>query len=186
MSGLIYTSIASLDGYVADTNGDFSWAAPDEEVHRFVNDHEREVSTYLYGRGMYDVMVAWETAGDDEDDQPVIRDFATIWRAADKVVYSTTLSSPRSARTRVEGQFDPETVRRLVAEADGPVSIGGAHLAAAALRASLVDEVHLLAVPVAVGGGTRFLPDDLRIGLRLMDQRQFDSGVVFLRYAVRA
>lgn len=178
----VYLSIVSLDGYVADADGDFSWAAPDEEVHRFVNDLARPVSTYLYGHGMYDVMTAWETAGDLEDDEPVIREFAEIWRAAEKVVYSTTLKAPRSARTRVERTFDPEVVARLVTGASGNVSVGGPHLAASALRAGLVDEIHVFVVPFVAGAGTSFLPDDLRLGLRLVDERRFASGVVYLHY----
>lgn len=181
---LIYSALTSLDGYVADADGDFSWAAPDEEVHGFVNDLERPVSTYLYGRGMYDVMAYWESAGVADDDEPVIRDYARIWRAADKVVYSTTLTSVASERTRIESEFVPKDVRELIDGAGGDVSVGGPHLAAAALRAGLVDRIRALVVPYVAGGGTSFLPEDVRLRLRLVDERRFTGGVVFLHYEV--
>jgi dihydrofolate reductase len=176
---LIYASIASLDGYVADADRDFGWAAPDEEVHAFVNDLERPIGTHLYGRRMYEVMVAWETM---DDPAPVMRDFTRIWRAAEKVVYSRSLQTASSARTRIERDFDPEAVRRLKAAADRDVSIGGPGLAAVAIRAGLVDELHLLIVPVLVGGGIRSLPDGVRWPLELVDQRRFDGGMAYLRY----
>lgn len=187
MAKLIYSSIASLDGYLADQNGDFSWAAPDEEVHRFVNDLERPIGTYLYGRRMYEVMSAWETIGlgdDDDDADPVSRDFGDIWRAADKVVYSTSLEAAATARTEVERTFDPKMVRRRKATAGADLSVGGPHLAAAALRARLVDELQVFVVPVVVGGGTAYLPEDLRLTLALVAERRFASGVVYLRYSV--
>jgi dihydrofolate reductase len=179
---LIYSAIASLDGYVADAEGTFDWSAPDEEVHAFVNDLERPIGTYLYGRRMYDVMVAWETmplAGEP----PAMRDFAEIWRAADKVVYSRTLDAPASARTRVEREFDPEAVRRMKEEADRDISVGGPELAGQALAAGLVDEVGLFLCPIAVGGGTRALPAGVRVPLALREERRFANGVVYLRYA---
>jgi dihydrofolate reductase len=179
MAHLIYTTIASLDGYIADADGNFDWSAPDEEVHAFVNDLERPVGTYLCGRRLYEVMAVWETMDDPE---PVMRDYAAIWRAADKVVYSRTLQDVSSARTRIERAFDPEAVRALKAGAGADLSVGGAQLAAQALRAGLVDECRLLLSPVVVGGGTRALPDGLRLGLDLLDQRRFDNGVVYLRY----
>jgi dihydrofolate reductase len=179
---LVYAAIASLDGYVADEDGTFEWAAPDEEVHAFVNDLERPVGTYLYGRGMYEVMVAWETPEAFADDSPVTRDFAAIWQAADKVVYSRTLEGVSSARTRIEREFDPEAVRRMKAAATRDITVGGPGLAGAAIRAGLVDDVHLLVVPVLVGGGTRSLPDDVRLDLELCDVRRFGSGVVHLHY----
>lgn len=182
MGRLTYSAIASLDGYVVDADGSFAWAAPDEEVHAFVNDMERDVGTHLYGRRMYEVMAFWETVDDDE---PVMRDYAQVWRAADKVVYSSTLDEVRSARTRLERTFDPDEVRRLVAEAGADVSIGGPTLAAHALRAGLVAELTLFVTPVVVGGGTNWLPRDVRLDLALVDEHRFTGGVVHLRYRPR-
>jgi dihydrofolate reductase len=179
---LIYSAITSLDGYVADENGDFDWAAPDEEVHAFVNDLERPVGTYLYGRRMYEVMLAWETAHTFADESPVMRDFAQIWQAADKIVYSTTLDTVSSARTRIEREFDPEAVRQLKAEAARDLTVGGPDLAAQAIRAGLVDEWHLFLTPIVVGSGNPSLPDDVRVNLELLDERRFAGGVVHLRY----
>ena len=177
MARLIYSAIASLDGYVADEDGSFDWAAPDEEVHSFVNDLTRDVGTHLYGRRMYEVMVAWETM---EDPEPVMRDFAGIWRAADKVVYSRTLEAPSSARTRIERDFDSSAVRGMKESLEADISMGGPHLAAQALEAGLVDECHLFLTPVVVGAGNPALPAGLR--LELLDHRRFGSGVVYLRY----
>jgi dihydrofolate reductase len=185
MAKLIYSAITSLDGYVADEDGNFDWAAPDEEVHAFVNDLERPVGTYLYGRRMYEVMVFWETARAFADQRPVMQDFAKIWQAADKVVYSTTLAAVSSARTRIERDFDPEAVRRMKAAAGRDLGVGGPHLAAAAIRAGLVDEYQLFLVPFMVGGGTQSLPDNVRVQLELLDERRFGGGVVFLRYRTR-
>jgi dihydrofolate reductase len=182
MAKLIYSAIASLDGYVADADGRFEFLAPDEEVHAFVNELERPVGTHLYGRRMYDVMVAWETWPLD-DETAVTRDWAESWRAADKVVFSRTLQEPRSARTRIEREFDPEAVRRMKEEADRDISIGGPELAGQALAAGLVDEVVLLLSPIAIGGGNRALPDGLRLELELRDERRFANGVVCLSYA---
>jgi dihydrofolate reductase len=172
---LVYTALASLDGYIADADGRFEWAAPDREVHAFVNDLERDVGTMLLGRRMYEVLVVWETMDDPE---PEMRDFAQIWRAADKVVYSRTLEDVSSARTRIEREFDPEAVRRM----NGHVSIGGPELAGHAIRAGLVDEFQLFLSPVLVGGGTAALPDGVRRDLELVEERRFGNGVVFLRY----
>jgi dihydrofolate reductase len=180
---LIYAAIASLDGYVADADGRFDWAAPDEEVHAFVNDLERGIGTHLFGRRMYQVMVAWERMP-VEGEPPVIRDYAEIWREADKVVYSSTLEEPSSARTRIERTFDPETVRQMKASADRDLGVGGPHLAAEALRAGLVDELNLFVAPAVVGGGNRWLPDDVRLDLELLDQRRFAGGFVHLHYRV--
>jgi dihydrofolate reductase len=178
---LIYSAITSLDGYVADEHGNFDWAEPDEEVHRFLNELERPVGTYLYGRRMYEVMVLWETV--DVADQPAhVRDFAEIWRAADKVVYSKTLEAVSSARTRIEREFDPAVVRQLKATAARDLTVGGPELAGQALAAGLVDELHLFVAPVVVGGGARALPDGVRLELELLDERRFASGVVHLRY----
>ena len=181
MAKLIYSAIASLDGYVADEDGNFDWAAPDEDVHRFVNDLERPVGTYLYGRRMYEVMVFWETAG-GADQPPFARDFAKIWRAADKVVYSRTLETVSSAKTRIARDFDPEAVQRLKATAERDLTVGGPGLAGQALAAGLVDECQLFVAPVVVGGGTRALPDGVRLDLELLDEQRFASGVVHLRY----
>jgi dihydrofolate reductase len=174
---LVYSALASLDGYIADADGSFEWAAPDEEVHAFVNDLERPVGTFLLGRRMYEVLAVWDTIDDPE---PVMRDFAQIWRAADKIVYSRTLEAPSTARTRIEREFDPEAVRRMKAERE--LSIGGPELAGDAIRAGLVDECRLFLSPVVVGGGTPALPDGVRWSLELVDERRFGNGVVYLRY----
>lgn len=185
MAKLIYTSIASLDGYVADNDGGFDWAAPDEEVHRFVNDLERPVGTYLYGRRMYEVMVYWETAHTLADQPPFARDFAEIWRAADKIVYSTTLETVSSSRMRIERDFDVAVVRQMKASAARDLTVGGPELAAQALRAGLVDDYHLFIAPIVVGGGTRSLPTNVRLRLELLDERRFGSGMVYLHYRTR-
>ena len=185
MAKLISTAIASLDGYVADRDGNFDWAAPDEEVHRFVNAQERPIGTYLYGRRMYETMVFWETAMDAPDQPAFVREYAEIWQAADKVVYSSTLQAVASARTRIERSFDPQAVRKLKATSARDISIGGPHLAAEAIRSGLVDEYRQLMVPVIVGGGNRWLPDGVRVDLELVDERRFDGGVVASRYRRR-
>jgi dihydrofolate reductase len=185
MAKLIYSAIASLDGYVADEDGNFDWAEPDEEVHRFVNDLERRVGTYLYGRRMYEVMACWETASTQADQPPFVRDYAEVWQSADKVVYSRTLEGVSSARTRIERGFDPEAVRQLKAAAGADLSVGGPGLAAEALKAGLVDALHLFLSPVVVGGGNRALPDDVRLRLELLDERRFGNGVVHLHYRTR-
>ncbi|MGB2875273.1 MAG: dihydrofolate reductase family protein [Gaiellaceae bacterium] len=179
---LVYSAIASLDGYVEDEKGKFDWAAPDAEVHAFVNDLERPVGTYLYGRRMYETMVDWETVADDRQ---FMRDYAEIWRAAEKVVYSRSLETVSSARTRIERNFDPEAVRQLKATGRGEISVGGPGLAAEAIRAGLVDEYRLFLVPVVVGGGKRALPDGVHFELELLDERRFESGVVYLHYQQR-
>ncbi len=182
MAKLIYSAITSLDGYVADEDGNFDWAAPDDEVHAFVNDLERPVGTYLYGRRMYDVMAVWENAHTFADEHPVTQDFAAIWQAADKIVYSTTLETVTSARTRIERDFDPEAIRQLKASAGPDIGIGGPHLAAEAIKAGLVDEWQLFVTPVVVGGGNPALPDGVRVQLELLDERRFANGVVYLHY----
>jgi dihydrofolate reductase len=186
MAKLFYTAITSLDGYVADEDGKFDWAAPDEEVHAFVNDLERPIGTYLCGRRLYDTMAVWETMPSGPDQQAVIRDYAEIWRSANKIVYSTTLASVSSARTRIERQFEPDAVRQIKASADRDVSVGGPHLAAQAIRAGLVDECHLFVTPVIVGGGTQALPDHARVDLELLGERRFGNGVVHLHYRITA
>jgi dihydrofolate reductase len=185
MARLFYSAITSLDGYVADSDGNFDWAAPDEEVHAFVNDLERPVGTYLYGRRMYETMVAWETMPTGADESPVVRDFAALWQAADKVVYSTTLETVSSARTRIERAFDPEAVRQMKEGAGRDLSVGGPGLAAEAIKAGLVDECRLFVAPMVVGGGTAALPANVRLELALLDERRFANGTVYLRYRTR-
>jgi dihydrofolate reductase len=182
MAKLIYSGIMSLDGYIADENGNFDWAEPDEEVHAFVNDLERPIGTYLFGRRMYDVMVAWESI---DDEQPVIKDYAEIWRAADKIVYSRRLEKVSSTRTRLERTFDPDAIREMKDTAERDISVGGPELAAQAIRAGLVDEIHLYLSPIVVGGGTRALPDGARVMLELLAERRFGNGVVYLRYGTK-
>ena len=182
MGRLIFSAIASLDGYTVDSSGSFDWAQPDEEVHAFVNDRERDIGTYLYGRRMYETMRVWQDMGDSEE--PVIADYAAVWQSSDKVVFSSTLSEVTTPKTRLQSRFDPEEVRRLVAGADHDVSIGGPTLAAAAFAAGLVDEVRLFLVPVAVGGGTPALPQGQFLGLRLLEERAFAGGTLGLQYAV--
>jgi dihydrofolate reductase len=183
MAALIYSAITSLDGYVADADGSFDWAVPDDEVHAFVNDLERSVGTYLYGRRMYEVMAAWETMTIPGGEPSAMRDFADIWRAADKVVYSTTLDAVSSARTRIERVFDPGSVRHMkAASATRDLSVGGPELAAQAIAAGLVDEIQLFVTPIVVGGGKHALPGDVRVRLELLDERRFGNGVVYLRY----
>ena len=153
-------------------------------MHAFVNDLARPVGTYLYGRSMYEVMIAWETL-DLVGEPPVIQDFAEIWRAADKIVFSRTLDSVSSTRTRLEREFDPEVVRRLKEEAGHDLAVAGPDLAGQAIKAGLVDEYHLFLAPVIVGGGKQMLPEDVRVDLELFDERRFDSGFVFLGYRAR-
>lgn len=187
MARLIYAAITSLDGYVEDEDGKFDWAMPDEEVHAFVNELERPVGTHLYGRRMYETMVFWESPPDLAGQPAFVRDFAEIWQAADKIVYSRTLPTASGARTRIERDFDPEAVRRLKATAARDLTVGGPELAAQAIEAGLVDEYHLFLVPVAVGGGKRSLPGDrVRVNLELLDERRFRSGTVYLRYRFAA
>lgn len=182
MAKLIYSGITSLDGYVADEDGNFDWSMPDEEVHTFLNDLQRPVGTYLFGRRMYEVMLYWETARTVTDEPAFVRDFTDIWQAAEKIVYSRTLETTSSARTRIERDFDPEAVRQLKAAAGGDITVGGPDLAAQAIRAGLVDEIHQFVTPVVVGGGKQFLPDNVRLRLDLLDERRFGNGVVHLHY----
>ncbi len=185
MARLLYSGITSLDGYIADASGSFAWAEPDEEVHAYVNDAHRTVGTHLYGRRLYEVMVAWENVSTTEG-PAVMRDFAATWQEADKIVYSTTLPEVSSPRTRLERRFDPAAVARLKETSDRDLLVGGPGLAASALRAGLVDEIRPVVVPVVVGGGTPFLPTDLTLALELLDERRFGNGTVALAYAVRA
>jgi dihydrofolate reductase len=184
MAKLIYSMIASMDGYVADEEGNFDRLAPDEEVHGFVNDLERPIGTYLYGRRMYEVMLFWEAVPNLAEEPPVIRDYAVLWRAAEKVVYSTTLETVSSTRTRIERAFDPVVVGQMKQSSDYDLTVGGSELAAQAIRAGLVDECHLFLTPVLLGGGKPALPAGVRLHLDLLDERRFASGVIHLRYAV--
>ena len=182
MAKLIYSALASLDGFVEDEHGKFDWAAPDEEVHAFVNALERPIGTYLYGRRMYETMLSWETVSTAADQPAVSREFAELWQAAEKVVYSRTLQTARSARTRIEREFEPDAVRRLKRSARADITVGGAELAGQAIAAGLVDECHLFLGPVLVGGGKRALPEKLRLALELIEERRFGNGVVHLHY----
>jgi dihydrofolate reductase len=184
MAKLIYSAIASLDGYVEDEQGNFDWAGPDEEVHAFVNDLERPIGTYLYGRRMYETMVYWESVDTGAAQPSVVRDYAELWRSAEKVVYSRSLETVSSARTRIERALDPHAVRLLKDSSSADITIGGAELAGQALGCGLVDECQLFLWPVVVGGGKRALPDDVRAQVELLDERRFQNGVVHLRYRV--
>lgn len=181
MARLVYTGNISLDGYTADADGKFDWGAPTEELHQYINDLERPHGTYLYGRRMYETMQIWQTWEGGSD---ASRDYADLWRAADKVVYSRTLTEPSTPRTRIEREFDPEAVRALKADATSDLSIGGSELAAAAFAAGLVDEIRLNISPVVVGGGSRALPHRIRHTLELIDEQRFEGGAVALRYRV--
>jgi dihydrofolate reductase len=181
---LIYAAIASLDGFVEDQRGSFEWAAPDAEVHEFVNDLERPIGTYLYGRRMYETMVYWETLSLEDEQSAVARDFAEIWRGADKIVFSRTLDRSSSARTVIKHDFDRAAINQLKQSSGRDITIGGAELAGQAMSAGLIDECHLFLCPIVVGGGKRALPDDVRIQLELLDEHRFRSGVVHLRYGV--
>jgi dihydrofolate reductase len=181
MAKLTYSMITSLDGYVADPDGNFDWGEPDAEVFLFINNLERDVSTYLYGRRMYETMVYWETF-EGTDDDPISSDFAEIWRGADKVVFSTTLERASSAKTRIERAFLPDDVRRMKESSNGDLSIAGPHLASQAIEAGLVDEMHLFVTPITIGGGTPAHPGESRSSLELLNVKRFDSGVVHLHY----
>ncbi|MGH2852284.1 MAG: dihydrofolate reductase family protein [Solirubrobacteraceae bacterium] len=184
MGRLIYSAITSLDGYVEDEHGGFGWATPDEEVHAFVNDLERPIGTHLYGRRMYETMVFWETEGTGGDRRAASRDYAEIWRASEKVVYSRTLAATISARTRIERDFSPDAIARLKESSARDITVGGPDLAGQAIATGLVDECHLFLNPVVVGGGKRALPDDVHVELELLAERSFRSGVVHLHYSL--
>jgi dihydrofolate reductase len=186
MAKLIYTAISSLDGYVADAEGNFDWSVPDEEVHRFVNDLERPIGTYLLGRRMYEVMRYWDSAPTDNGEPSAGKEYAKIWQATDKIVYSKSLDRVSAGKTRIEREFQPEAIKHLKATATRDVSVGGPTLAAQALKLGLVDECHLFLSPVVVGGGNPALPDNVRLGLELLDERRFGNGVVHLHYRVKA
>jgi dihydrofolate reductase len=182
---LIYAANTSLDGYLADERGDINWSAPSEEVFGFWTDFQRPIGTYVYGRGMYESMVYWENPSTGGDQPAAAPEFAEIWQAADKIVYSRTLQAPSSARTRIERDFDPAAIRRLKESSDRDITIGGADLAGQAMAAGLVDECHLVIAPVIIGGGKRALPDAVRVQLELLDERRFKNGAVHLRYGSR-
>ena len=185
MAKLIYSAIASLDGYVADEDGNFDWAVPDEEVLAFINDLDRPIGTHLYGRRMYETMRGWETDPTLADQSFLMRDFAEIWQAADKIVYSKTLEEVSTARTRIERDFDPEAVRRMKAAAGRDLLVGGPNLAAHAIKAGLVDEYHMFVTPIVVGGGKQSLPNGARVKLELLGERRFGNGMVHLHYRTR-
>jgi dihydrofolate reductase len=185
MAKLIYSAMTSLDGYINDEEGRFDWGEPDEEVHSFVNDLERPIGTYLYGRRLYEVMSYWQDPGDLRGAEEHHRDYARIWQAADKIVYSSSLDSVSTPRTRLEREFDPAAVGELKGAAEADLGVGGSTLAAEALRAGLVDELYQFLYPVIVGGGTPWLPDGLRLDLELQDERRFSTGVVYLHYHTR-
>jgi len=185
MAHLIYSAISSLDGYIEDMDGNFDWAAPDEEVHRYINDLERAAGTYLFGRRMYETMMVWETDPNFTASSPTLRDFAEIWQAADKIVYSKTLEAVSTRKTRVERVFDPEAVRQLKAATGHELHIGGPELAAHAFKAGLIDECHLFLAPILVGGGKQALPNNIRLALELLEERRFRNGMVHLHYQTR-
>ena len=185
MARLIYSTIASLDGYIADEDGRFDWAEPDEEVHTFINDRERAVGTYLLGRRTYEVLAYWDDPSAFDEQPTYVQEFAAIWQAADKIVYSRTLETARTERTRIARDFDPEAIRQLKAQSDRDVTVGGPELAAQAVRADLVDEYQVFVVPVLVGAGKQFLPSGGRVELELLDERRFGNGTVFLHYRTR-
>jgi len=185
MAKLIYSAMISLDGHIEDEKGKFDWAFPDAEVHAFINDLERPIGTHIYGRRMYETMAVWQSMSDEPGLPAVEADFAEVWRGLDKVVYSRTLETVWTPRTRLEREFEPGAVRRMKEEADRDISVSGPDLAQHAFRAGLVDEVHLWVFPVIVGGGKPGLPRDVRTDLELLDERRFDSGVVHMHYRTR-
>lgn len=185
MARLIYSAISSLDGYTEDMNGKFDWAAPDEEVHRFINNLERSARTHLYGRRMYETMLVWETDPNLAADSPLTRDFAEIWQAANKIVYSKTLEAVSTRRTQLERTLDPEAIRHLKEAVEHDILIGGPELAAHAFRAGLIDECHLFLIPILVGGGKSALPDNVRMELELLAERRFRNGTIYLHYRTR-
>lgn len=186
MAKLIYSAIMSLDGYIEDRDGKFDWAMPDEEVHKFINDLERTASTHLYGRRMYETMMGWETDPGLAAESPLLRDFAEIWQAADKIVYSRTLASVSTARTRLERDFDPEAIRQLKATARKDILIGGPELATHAFRAGLIDQCHLFLAPVVVGDGKRSFPNHIHLELEPLQERRFANGMLYLHYRTRS
>lgn len=185
MAQLIYSAISSLDGYIEDREGNFDWAMPDEEMHAFANNLERGVGTHLYGRRMYETLMVWETDPNLAAESPLLRDFAEIWQAANKIVYSKTLKAVSTRKTQIERNFDPEAIRQLKEASEYEIFIGGADLAAHAFRAGLIDEYHLFLTPIIVGGGKPSLPDNVQLKLELLEERRFGNGMVYLRYRTR-
>ena len=185
MARLIYTTNTSLDGYIEDMDGKFDWTAPDEEYFRFITNLIRADGTHLYGRRMYETMMLWETDPNLAGQSPLTREFAQVWQAADKIVYSRTLEAVSTRKTQIERNFDPEAIRRLKESVEQDIHIGGAELAGQALRSGLIDECHLFIIPIIVGGGKPALPDNVRLELELLDERRFSNSMVFLRYRVR-
>ena len=186
MAKLIYSAITSLDGYIADEQGNFDWAAPDEEVHGFVNEMTRPIGTFLFGRQMYEVMAVWETMPTSGDAHPVEQDFARIWQAADKIVYSRSLEKAATSKTKIVRDFDAGEIRRLKSASERDIGVGGSHLAAEAIKGGLVDELQQFVTPIVVGGGNHWLPKQVRVQLELLEERRFKSGVVYLRYRTKA
>src|SRR5512134_230791 len=185
MARLIYSAISSLDGYIEDRDGNFDWAMPDEEVHRFINNLERTAGTYLYGRRMYETMMVWETDPNLAADSPLTQDFAQIWQAADKIVYSKTLAAASTRNTEIERNFNPEAIRQLKGTVQQDIAIGGPELAAHAFQSGLIDECHLFLTPIIVGGGKPSLPDNVRLELELLAERRFSNGTIYLHYRTR-
>ncbi len=185
MAHLIYTANLSLDGYTEDKDGKFDWTAPTDEYFEFISNLVRDAGTYLYGRRMYETMMVWETDPTLAAESPLSRDFAEIWQAANKIVYSKTLETVSTRKTQLERSLDPEAIRQLKEAVEKDILIGGAELAAQAFRSGLVDECHLFLLPIIVGGGKPSLPANVRLELELLEERRFGSGVVFLRYRVR-
>ena len=185
MAHLIYSAISSLDGYIEDRDGNFDWAMPDEEVHTFINNIERSVGTYLLGRRMYEIMMVWETDPNLAAESPLMQDFAQIWQAANKIVYSRTLATPSTRYTKIARTFNPEAIEELKKTVQHEIAIGGAELAAHAFRAGLIDECHLFLIPIIVGSGKPSLPDNVRSELELLEERRFGNGTVYLRYRIR-
>lgn len=185
MGHLIYTTNASLDGYIEDRDGNFNWTEPDEEVFRFITNLVRAEGTYLYGRRLYETMMVWETDPNLAGESPLMRDFAEVWQSADKIVYSKTLETVLTRKTQLERNFDPEAIRQLKGAVDHDILIGGSELAAHAFRSGLIDECHLFIYPIIIGGGKQSLPDNVRLNLELLEERRFGNGVVFLRYRIR-
>ena len=184
MANLIYVTNVSLDGYIEDEHGSFDWTAPDDELFAFITNLVRPVGTYLYGRRLYDTMAPWETDPGLAAQSELMADFATVWQAADKVVYSTTLDAVSTGKTRLEHDFDPASIRDMKTSATSDLTVGGSHLAAHALEAGLVDECHLFIRPILVGGGKPALPSETPVQLELLDDRRLSNGVVYLRYRI--
>ena len=185
MAHLIYTTNMSLDGFIEDMDGKFDWTDPSEEVFRFITDLIRADGTHLYGRRTYESMMVWETDPNLASQSPLMRDFAQVWQAADKIVYSRTLEAVSTRKTKIERSFDPEAIRRLKESVEQDIHIGGAELAAQAFRSGLIDECHLFIKPIIVGGGKAALPDNVRLELELLEERRFSNGTVFLRYRTK-